>query len=343
MAGVDGAATREGCAMSVGLASRAAAEAPLRIGISTCLLGEPVRFDGGHKRDTFLLNTLGPHVEWIPVCPEVEIGLGVPRETIRLVRAESSQGGVRLVTVKSGIDLSERMRSWAARRLDELAHERLSGYVLKKDSPSCGMERVRVYGGPSGATRDGRGLFAEALLARFPELPVEEEGRLSDPRLRENFIERIFAYRRLHTLFSGRWTLGGLVAFHTAHKLAVMAHSPRAYQTLGRLVAHAATMERAEVAREYRAQFMHALAVPATPVRHVNVLQHITGYFKRQLDTAAKEELLTVIDDYRRGLVPLIVPITLVRHYVNRLGVSYLKGQSYLDPHPKELALRNHV
>lgn len=328
--------------MSGALAPCATGEARLRIGISTCLLGEPVRFDGGHKRDTFLLHTLGPHVEWVPVCPEVEVGLGVPREPIRLTRTGSS-GGVRLVTVNTGVDLSERMRRWAARRLDALAHERLSGYVLKKDSPSCGMARVRVYGGPSGATREGRGLFAEALLARFPELPVEEEGRLGDPRLRENFIERVFAYRRLHALLSGRWTLGGLVAFHTAHKLALMAHSPRAYQALGRLVAHAAAMERADVVREYRAQFMNALAVPATPARHVNVLQHIAGYFTRQLDASAKGELLTVIDDYRRGLVPLIVPITLVRHYASRFDVSYVKGQIYLDPHPKELALRNHV
>lgn len=329
--------------MTGGLASRWAAEGPLRIGISTCLLGESVRFDGGHKRDTFLLHTLGPHVEWVPVCPEVEIGLGVPREPIRLERASSPAGGVRLVTIRTQVDLSERMRRWATHRLDALAHERLSGYVLKKDSPSCGMERVRVYGGPSGATRDGRGLFAEALQARFPELPIEEEGRLGDPRLRENFIERIFAYGRLRALLSGRWTVGALVAFHTAHKLAVMAHSPQAYRTIGQLVAVAATMERTEVARRYRAQFMSALAVPATPARHVNVLQHIAGYFKRQLDTGAKDELFSVIDDYRRGFVPLIVPITLVRHHVHRLGISYLRGQIYLDPHPKELALRNHV
>lgn len=316
---------------------------PLRIGISTCLLGEPVRFDGGHKRDTFLLHTLGPHVEWVPVCPEVEIGLGVPRETIRLTRDDESSGRVRLVTVKTGVDLTSRMTTWSAGRLDELAKERLSGYVLKKDSPSCGMERVRVYGGSSGATRDGRGLFAEALLARFPELPVEEEGRLSDPRLRENFIERIFAYRRVQALFSSRWTTGRLVAFHTAHKLSLMAHAPTAYQELGRLVARAASMDRHDVERRYRSQFAGAFSKLATPGRHVNVLHHIAGYFKQQLDAASRDELLSVIDDYRHGLVPLVVPITLVRHFVNRFGVEYLKGQIYLDPHPKELALRNHV
>lgn len=318
-----------------------AAEWPLRIGISACLLGEPVRFDGGHKRDTFLLHTLGPHVEWVSVCPELEMGLGVPRETIHLTR-DTAHGGVRLVTVKTRVDLTERMNDWARTRLDALANERLSGYVLKKDSPSCGMVRVRVHGS-SGATRDGRGLFAAALLERLPELPVEDEGRLCDPRLRENFIERIFAYRRLQALFAGRWSLGQLVAFHTAHKLAIMAHSPSAYAAMGRLVASGKSVQRGVLEATYRRAFMEALAKLATPGRHVNVLQHIAGHFKRELDARSKDELQTVIEDYRRGLVPLIVPVTLLRHYVARFDLVYLKGQIYLEPHPKELALRNHV
>lgn len=313
---------------------------PLRIGISSCLLGELVRFDGGHKRDPFLTETVGPLVEWVPVCPEVEAGCGTPRETMRLERLSHE---VRLITTKTKTDLTERLTSWSAKRVRELEDEDLSGHVLKKDSPSCGMERVKIYDVHGTAARTGRGLFAEQLLARFPSLPVEEEGRLSDPRLRENFIERVFAYRRVRALFSGRWTMGGLVAFHTAHKLVVMAHSNEAYLALGRLVAGAKARPRTEVAREYTSRFMEALAIVSTPKRHANVLMHMAGYFKKTLDADSRHELLETIDAYRTGLVPLIVPITLLRHHVRREGVAYLAGQVYLDPHPRELMLRNHV
>jgi uncharacterized protein YbgA (DUF1722 family)/uncharacterized protein YbbK (DUF523 family) len=313
---------------------------PIRIGISSCLLGEKVRFDGGHKRDDFLTDTFGRFVEWVPVCPEVECGLGTPRETMRLERFTHV---VRLVTTKTKIDLTDRLVDYSARRVEALAGEGLSGYVLKKDSPSCGMERVKVYDAHSLPARTGRGLFAEALLARFPSLPIEEEGRLSDPRLRDNFVERVFAFRRLQTLFRPRWRVGDLVQFHTAHKLVVLAHSPEAYRRLGRLVAGATAPARASVEREYTEQFMAALTVVATPSRHANVLQHMAGYFKRSLDPGSKDELLQTIEDYRRELVPLIVPITLFRHHVRQHGVAYLAGQVYLDPHPRELMLRNHV
>jgi uncharacterized protein YbgA (DUF1722 family)/uncharacterized protein YbbK (DUF523 family) len=314
----------------------------LRVGISACLLGEQVRFDGGHKRDLYLVDTLGPFVEWVPVCPEVEIGLGTPRETIRLVR-RTPDGEVRLVAPKSGDDLTSRMRTYARRRAAELAAENLSGYVLKKDSPSCGMERVRVYEEDGQASRTGRGLFAEALIAAFPSLPVEEEGRLQDARLRENFVTRLFTFTRLKTLFAPRWTVGQLVAFHTAHKLLLMAHRPLAYQQLGRLVASAKTRARRELENEYRATFMNALACIATPGRHANVMHHVAGYFKKALDEDARTELLSIIADYRAGLVPRIVPLTLLRHYVRRFDQAYLRGQVYLDPHPKELMLLNHV
>ena len=323
-----------------------------RIGISACLLGEPVRFDSGHKRDAFLVETFGQHVEWVEVCPEMEIGLGAPRDTMRLQltspqeRAKGERFDPRrlaLVVPKTGEDLTERMRTHSEQRADTLAAARLSGFVLKKDSPSCGMERVKVYGAASGAERGGRGLFAEALMARLPSLPVEEEGRLADPRLRENFVERVFAYRRLRALFDRRWSEGDLVRFHTIHKLTLMAHSPAAYQELGRLVARHAGRPRREVEQEYEERFMRALSVIATPARHANVLQHILGYFKQQLDADARAELLALIEEHRRGQVPLIVPITLVRHYVRRLAVPYLAGQIYLDPHPRELSLRNHV
>lgn len=315
-------------------------EAPIRIGISACLLGREVRYDGGHKRDAFLVETFGPYVEWVPVCPEVEIGLSIPRPTLRLERHGAD---TRLVMPKTGADYTDAMRDFAAKRVAQLAPDELCGYVLKKDSPSCGMERVKVYGAHTIPSKSGRGVFADALMQRYPNLPVEEEGRLNDPHLRENFVERVFAYRRVRTLFSGRWSLGALVAFHTAHKLQLMAHSPRLYARLGRFVAVAKNVARAEVRTRYEALFMQALAEAATRKRHANVLQHMAGYFKKLLDDASKQELQSVIDDHRRGLVPLVVPITLIRHYVRRFGIDYLQGQVYLDPHPKELMLRNHV
>jgi uncharacterized protein YbgA (DUF1722 family)/uncharacterized protein YbbK (DUF523 family) len=313
---------------------------PIRIGISSCLLGEGVRFDGGHKKDSFLTGTFGRFVEWVPVCPEVECGLGTPRESMRLVSVE---GRVRLLTGKTGVDHTDRMTGYSEQRVDELASAELCGYVLKKDSPSCGLERVKVYGTHNVPMKSGRGIFAARLVERFPNLPVEEEGRLSDPPLRENFVERVFAYSRLRALFGSKWNVGALVAFHTAHKLILMAHSPDAYQSLGRLVARARGVPAKDMERRYTEAFMAALTIIATPRRHANVLQHMVGYFKNALDGASKSELLGSIEDYRRALVPLIVPITLLRHHVRVHAVSYLAGQLYLEPHPKELMLRNHV
>jgi uncharacterized protein YbgA (DUF1722 family) len=249
-----------------------------------------------------------------------------------------------MITTRTGIDHTGSMTAWAHRRVEALAKEDLSGYVLKKDSPSCGMERVKVYALQGGMpSKDGRGLFADALLTRFPHLPVEEEGRLEDPRLRENFIERVFAYHRLKRLFSGRWTVGSLVAFHTAHKMALLAHSTTAYQALGRLVAGAQNVARQAFREQYESLFMRTLAIPATTRRHTNVLQHMAGHLKTLIDAASKQELVACIDEYRTGLVPLVVPLTLIRHHVRVHDVAYLKGQSYLEPHPRELMLRNHV
>jgi len=264
---------------------------PIKVGISACLLGNEVRYDGGHKRDAFLADTFGRFVDWVPVCPEVECGLGTPREAMRLVRMGND---VRMITVKTGTDLTARMEKFARRRLPSLVQEGLSGYIFKKDSPSCGLERVKVY--DVGAhTRSGRGLFAAALVERLPHLPVEEEGRLSDARLRENFVERVFAYWRLRALFDSTWTVKALVRFHTAHKLMVMAHSPEAYRHLGRLTAEAAGRPRAEVARRYEERFMTALAVIATPRRHTDVLQHMLGSFKGRLGRESKAELAAAL------------------------------------------------
>ncbi len=313
---------------------------PVRVGISSCLLGAAVRFDGGHKRDAFLTETFGRFVEWVPVCPEMECGLGTPREPMRLVRVG---GDIRLLTVKTGVDRTEQLLHYAAERTAQLATQDLCGFVLKKDSPSCGMERVKIYDRGTIPSKSGRGLFAATLADRCPDLPIEEEGRLSDPRLRDNFVERVFAYGRLRTLFGSRWTHGALVRFHTAHKLTLMAHSPAAYQALGRLVADGASFGPHDLERAYRTVFMEALSTIATRRRHVNALQHMVGYFKERLDRTSTAELLGAIDDYMRELVPLVVPITLIRHHVRVHDVAYLAGQVYLEPHPKELMLRNHV
>jgi uncharacterized protein YbgA (DUF1722 family)/uncharacterized protein YbbK (DUF523 family) len=312
----------------------------IRLGISACLLGERVRFDGGHKRDPFLVETLGQFVDWVPVCPEVESGLDAPREAMRLVQVE---GQVRLLTTRTIGDETDNMRRYARRRVDALADEALVGFVFKKDSPTCGLERVKVYGTGGVPARSGRGLFADALVTRFPMLPVEEEGRLNDPRLRENFIERVFAFRRLTAVFAARWSMGDVVRFHTAHKLTLMAHKPEAYQRLGRLVAGGKTVARREFQDRYSTEFMAALATMATPRRHTNVLQHMLGYFKASLDRESRAELLDLIQEYAVGRVPLVVPLTLFGHHIRRCGVTYLADQVYLRPHPVELMLRNHV
>lgn len=314
--------------------------APLRLGISRCLLGDEVRFDGGHKRDNFLTEVLGPYVEWIPVCPEVEAGLGTPREAMRLVGDPALP---RLVTIKSGRDYTRAVEKMTVSRLAELEESDLSGFVFKRGSPSCGMERVRVYTEQGMPSHSGVGIFARAFSQQFPLIPIEEEGRLCDPPLRENFIERIFCYRRYQDLLKDGVTRQAVVRFHTIHKYLLLAHSSQHYQWLGRLVGQAERYRPRELAVQYGEIFMKALAVKATVRKHVNVLQHILGYFKTQLGAPEKAELLDVINDYHRGLTPLIVPLTLIKHYVQLFDVAYIRDQVYLNPHPKELMLRNHV
>src|SRR5512137_1443010 len=312
---------------------------PILIGVSSCLLGQAVRYDSGHKKDAFVTGSLARFVDFVPVCPEVEVGMSIPRPTIRLERRGEE---THLVDPKNGIDHTDAMRRYSERKVGEIEKLDLCGYVLKKDSPSCGMERVRVYtkGAP---TKSGKGLFAEALVARMPLLPVEEEGRLNEPALRENFVERVFAYRRLKDLFRGRWSLGDLVRFHTAEKLLLLAHDTEGYRQLGRIVAKGKETPREELSARYGEIFMRSMGKPATPGKQTNVLQHMAGYFKDALPADEKAELHDAIRDYRRRLVPLVVPITLVRHHVRKLGVAYLAGQTHLEPHPKELMLRNHV
>ena len=312
----------------------------IKLGISTCLLGEPVRYDGGHKWDRFLTDTLGNYVDFVPVCPEVECGLGTPREAMHLVGDPSSP---RLVTVRSGVDHTERMLSWARRRVAELEQEDLCGFIFKSKSPSSGMERVKVYGPSGSAASTGVGLFARAFMEHFPLLPVEEEGRLHDPRLRENFIEAIFTLKRWREMRQSQGGRGALVDFHTRHKLLLRAHSLEHLRLLGKLVAQASSLAVAELYERYQKLLLEALGRKTTTRKNTDVLYHLMGHFKKDLSADEKQELREIIDQYHRGLVPLIVPVTLINHYVRKYDEPYLKGQWYLHPHPIELQLRNHV
>jgi len=303
----------------------------LRIGVSACLAGSAVRFDGGHCRNE-LVAALGRFAELVPVCPEVELGLGVPRETLRLERGD---GLVRLRASRTGRDLTAPMQHWAAARASALCAERLDGFVGKRASPSCGFERVRVHDLRGSSTRDGRGLFVTALLAADPLLVVEEEGRLRDASLRENFLVRLVIGRRLRRLFTRPWRRGELVALHTSIKLELLAHSPAAYRALGRLVAAAKDHAPVDLARAYCHAVTEALAIVPTRGRHVNVLEHMAGYVSSELAEDDRRELGELIEHYRRGREPRTTPLALIRHHVRRQQIVYLAQQSYLDAMPR--------
>jgi len=313
---------------------------PIRIGISSCLLGQKVRFDGGHKRDRYLTDVLGQWLTWVPVCPELEIGLGIPRPSIRL---ESAKPAAILVEPGSGRQLTEEMQVYAKRKVNELQQLELDGFILKKGSPSCGMERVRVYGRGGVPTKNGVGVFARELMQDWPNLPVEEEGRLNDPLLRERFIAHVFCHNRWRSTVRAGLTRRRLIEFHTAHKLQMRSHNEASYRRLGRIVASAGTVPDRELFRSYEDEMHTALSSRASAKRHTNVLYHALGYLKKVLEPFEKQELVQLIEDYRNGLVPLIVPITLLRHHVAKHEIPYLEGQLYLEPHPRELMLRNRV
>ena len=310
---------------------------PIIIGVSSCLLGERVRYDGGHKHDRYLTGTLGRFFRLLPVCPEAGCGLPIPREPMRL---EEEGGRVRLVTTRTRIDHTERMRRWCAEKVAELAAEDLCGFIFKKGSPSSGLFGVKVYR-PGMKAKTGRGLFAEAVTASFPLLPVEEEERLRDPELREHFIVRVLAYRRWKDLAAGGTTPGRLAAFHSAHKLLLMAHSPEHCREMGRLVARANGVPPEELFPRYEALFMKALARRATVRKNNGVLQQIAGRFKKRLTPEERAEVAGVIGEYHDRLVPLAVPVTLLRHYAGKYGQEQLLGQLYLTPSTMELMLRN--
>lgn len=312
----------------------------IRLGISTCLLGENVRYDGGHKLDRFLTDTLGQYVVYVPVCPEVECGFPIPRESMHL---EGDPESPRLVTLRTKQDMTERMVNWAKKRVVELEKEGLCGFIFKSDSPSSGMERVRVYNEKGMPVKKGVGMFARIFMEHYPLLPVEDEGRLHDPKLRENFIERIFVLKRWREALDKKENRGTVVDFHTMHKLLILSHSPKHYQVMGKLVAKAKEIPLKDLFQQYQTILMEALLLKATPKKNANVLMHMMGYFKEELSSDEKKELLEVVENYRQEYTPLIVPMTLINHYVRKYDQPYLKEQVYLNPHPLELQLRNHV
>ena len=311
----------------------------IRLGISSCLLGEHVRYDGGHKLDHFLKDTLGRHVEWVAVCPEVEYGLSVPREAMHLVKTER---GPRLVTSRTGTDHTDGMKRWAVQRLRGLDEEDLCGFVFKSRSPSSGMRGVKVYAPAGIPSNTGIGIFAGAFMERFPLMPVEDDGRLQSPPLRENFIERVFVFKRWKECEAGGGKIKDLVSFHTDHKLLILSHSTTHYRMLGTLVANVERYPSGKRNTEYLASLMEGLRLLSTVKKNTNVLMHMLGYFRKQISHDEKQELLETIEHYHKGLVPLIVPVTLIKHYVRKYDEQYLARQHYLNPHPLELMLRNH-
>ena len=312
----------------------------IRIGISSCLLGEKVRYDGGHKWDRYITDTLGKYFDWLPVCPEVEYGLPVPRESMHLVGSPDSP---RLITTRTGVDYTDGILRWTQKKLKMLEEEDFYGFIFKSRSPSSGIGGVTVYT-PSGMpSRKGTGIFGGAFLRHFLLFPVIDDGRLHDPNLRENFIEKVFVYKRWRDLVKYSGSIKDLVTFHTEHKLLILSHSPKHLSALGKLVASTKKLKHEALFSQYSNLLMESLQLLATVKKNTNVLQHITGYFKKYLSPDEKKELLEVIVNYYKGYVPLIVPIVLINHYVRKYDEPYLKRQVYLNPHPVELMLRNHV
>ena len=316
------------------------AELPVRIGISSCLLGERVRYDGGHKRDDYLVDVVGRYVEWVPVCPEVEAGMGMPRETVQLTRVD---GDIRMLT-KAGVDHTDVVDWFARQRVQTLKQARLSGYILKSRSPSCGKERVPVVQQEGAALRNGRGVFARRLMEALPHLPVEEEQRLHNLRVRENFIGRVFACYRWLQLAASGLTRESLMGYHRAYKYLLMAHSQEGTRRLGRLLAKPERFPTTQaLANAYLDEFNTVMKRTPSRRNHTNVLQHMAGYVSNRLDSRTRRELTRMIQKYREELLPLIVPVVMLRHYVREFDIAYLKDQTYLHPFPGELMLLNQL
>ncbi len=311
----------------------------IKIGVSTCLLGKKVRYDGNHSHDRYITQTLGLFTQWVQVCPEVECGMPTPREAVRLVGDPACP---RLVTQKTNQDMTKMMKDWIPGKLKALEKENLCGFIFRSKSPSSGLYRIRVYGDDGKVRKTGTGMFARAFTRHFPRVPVEEAGRLHDPKPREHFIERIFSFQRWRHLLDTDKTVGGLVDFHTKNKYLILSHSQNHYRTMGRLVAQGKKVSTDELFEQYESQLLKAMDLKTTLKKNINVLHHMMGFFKKDLSPDEKQELLSVIDQYRNGYVPLIVPMTLFNHYVRKYDQPWLKNQTYLNPHPFELKLRNY-
>jgi uncharacterized protein YbgA (DUF1722 family)/uncharacterized protein YbbK (DUF523 family) len=312
---------------------------PIKIGISSCLLGNLVRYDGGHSHDRFLTQTLGLFTRYVPVCPEVECGMPTPRDSLRLVGDPEDP---RLVTRKTGEDHTQQMHQWIQKKLPALEKENLCGFIFKSKSPSSGLYRIKVYGDDNKVKNNGVGLFARAFTRHFPRIPVEEAGRLNDPKLREHFIENIFSFQRWRNFLEDHPTLGKLVTFHTENKLLILSHSQDIYRQMGKLVARGKQMPPSDLFDTYEILLIKALDLKTTGKKNINVLQHAMGFFKTDITGDEKQELLSSFSQYRDGYVPLIVPLTLIKHYVLKYDQPWLKSQTWLNPHPFELKLRNY-
>ena len=313
----------------------------IRIGVSSCLIGEKVRWNGDHKQDRYVREILSRYFEYIPVCPEVEVGMGVPRETVALYGDPEKPS---MISKKTQTDWTKPMEKYIKSRINTLSADDLCGYIFKSKSPSCGMGRVPLYSEfGSHKVKHGPGMFANAFINSFPLVPTEDEGRLNDPRIRENFIVRVFSFKRFNLLLNEKFSLGQWVKFHTQHKFLLLAHSRKHYDDLGELVAHSKTIKPSELKKKYGELFMEALTSKSTPKKNTDVLLHMMGFLKKLLTKIEKEDILSTIEDYRSEILPLIVPVTLIRHQVKKHNIEYLNDQVYLNPHPKELMLLNHV
>ncbi|MGE9550809.1 YbgA family protein [Erwinia amylovora] len=309
------------------------------VGISACLLGDNVRFDGGHKRCAFATDELSPFMRYVPTCPEMAIGLPTPRPALRLT--EMADGEVELCFSNGrGTPVTEEMQDYSVQRIASLHH--LCGYIVCAKSPSCGMERVRVYQPDNNNNRKaGIGVFTRELMNQMPWLPVEEDGRLHDPVLRENFVERVYTLHEFNEMWRSGLSRGKLIAFHSRYKLLLLAHSQPEYREMGRFVAAIESWPSLEeYAFEYRQRLMDLLKHQATRGNHTNVLSHVQGYFRPQLTSKQRQELASLIDHYRQGLQPLLAPITLLKHYMAEFPDPYLAQQRYFEPYPEALRLR---
>jgi uncharacterized protein YbgA (DUF1722 family)/uncharacterized protein YbbK (DUF523 family) len=311
----------------------------IKIGVSACLLGKKVRFDGGHKRSRFITDSLAGHFEFVAFCPEVAIGMGTPRQPIRLVGDDRNPQAVGVKTPE--INVSQPLRNYGSKIAGNIHH--LCGFIFKKDSPSCGMERVKVYNDKGMPERSGTGLFAREIIKAHPLLPVEEEGRLNDAELRDNFITRVYVYARWKALLAGGLSKTGLLEFHAGHKFLLMSHSTVVYKQMGRMLSDLTRASLSDIADSYIARLMQTLSKPSTRKRHANVLQHLLGYLTHDLDSAHRSDLHETIDAYRRGEFPLVVPVRLLQHHFNRHPNPYIKQQVYMKPHPQALLLRNNL